>query len=373
MNVKANFTTIDNFNDTLRTLLGRNIIYKRPAENTPLNWDVYVFKDGQKNVHLLYKDIINETKKIIHLAYDTVDPERPAKQEKVKNAGRKAFREANKLCQQYQEDLNYSKNKDFIEYGSDDKNIVAFMYHYTNRDIEAQTWHKHCYGYDMNSCFPYFLTKPLPYGDIIRQDDVVGKGEIGFNRDLTYRCDESLTLALEGQRAKYIFKSKVYKGLTTFALEFFNKKKLAKTDEEKDFSKLVLNAFIGDMKYHNIFIRVTVLEYARRYMESLKDENTIIQTVDSIVSLVPRPDLNIGTNLGQFKCEHEDQSFVFKNDVVKRWAGEATKKVGLRANCKKDNFELIQPGYDFSKEQNKIIKVKEIWKRLWEDENQNII
>lgn len=35
------------------------------------------------------------------------------------------------------------------------------------------------------------------------------------------------------------------------------------------------------------------------------DENTLFSNTDSIVSLVPRPDLKISDNIGDFKIEHQ--------------------------------------------------------------------
>ncbi len=374
MLVQAKYVHLNEFNDIIATLKGRNFIYSRPKTENILAWDTYVYKDGQSNIHLIYKDAqdINKPrdKKTIHLAFDPVDMERPEKFEKHKNVGRDAFKEANFWCSIYGEELDYPKNKEFVVYHDDDKDIVAYMYHYSNTDPELRnTWQKHCYGYDMNSCFPYFLTKPLPFGDIIRTNDIVNDGELGFNGDKSMHNKESMRLALPGDRAKYIFKAKVYRGLTEFAKSWYLKKKNLEGDE-RDEAKLILNALIGNMKYHNIFIRITVLEYARLYMESLKDENTLVQTVDSIVSLKPRTDLDIGTELGQFKCDHTDKSFIYKNDMVKRWAGEETKKTGLKSERKKGNYELIKPGYDFDYKNNKIIKCKEQWSLLWDEENQ---
>ena len=154
----------------------------------------------------------------------------------------------------------------------------------------------------MNSCYPYFMTKPLPYGEIAGRNRYVKEDELGFNFDLTVKGDTSFRMCFEGEFANIIFKKKVYRGLLDF-VEYEYARKKTSTKEERDKHKLILNSLIGIMKYHNVFLRIAVLEYARMYIESLKDENTIMQTVDSIVSLTPRPDLDIGDNLGQFKLE----------------------------------------------------------------------
>ena len=119
------------------------------------------------------------------------------------------------------------------------------------------------------------------------------------------------------------------------------------------------------MKYHNVFIRIAILEYARLYISSLKDENTIMQTVDSIVSLKPRNDLNLGDGLGQFKVEHNNEPFIWKTDAVKKWYYEDTKKTGLKDSRKSGNFYLIKPPFRLDYNTLRIVKQKEEWSRLW--------
>ena len=47
-------------------------------------------------------------------------------------------------------------------------------------------------------------------------------------------------------------------------------------------------------------------------IEDLMDENTIYCNTDSIVSLVPRDDLEIGDDIGQFKEEDKGKMFAYK-------------------------------------------------------------
>lgn len=42
-----------------------------------------------------------------------------------------------------------------------------------------------------------------------------------------------------------------------------------------------------------------------KFIKNLMDENTLFSNTDSIVSLVPRPDLKISDNIGDFKIEHK--------------------------------------------------------------------
>jgi len=370
MPVKVQYITLIDFNEKLKSLKGRLFHFNKPSKNECLCWDVYWYQDAQMNFHLLYKDIDKTNKKkSYHYAFDPINMNRPNEsEEENKQIGRLAFKKAKEYANKYNEELDYPKNKEWVRYHDDDYDIVCSVYYYESRDFPRATWIKHCYGYDMNSCYPYFLTKPLPYGDIIRENDIVGKDEIGFIDDISYKNKRMLKACFEGEYATYIFKAKIYKGLSEFAYTQYELKKTA-TDEERDSVKQEYNALVGIFKYHNIFIRSAVLGYAERYIKSLRDENTIIQTVDSIVSSKPRNDLDIGTKLGQFKVVNADQSFIFNTSDVKRWAGEPMKKKGLKPSKAHENFEIIKCGYEMNIDKLKIIKCKIEWSRLWPDED----
>ena len=369
MPVKVRYITLLKFNKILKSLRGRVFYYNKPIKDDILGWDVYWYQDAQMNFHLLYKDIDDtKNKKVYHYAFDPIDYDRPNRAEdENQQLGRLAFKKAKEYSDKYHEELDYPKNKDWVKYQDDKFDIVCNVYYYESREFPRATWIKHCYGYDMNSCYPYFLTKPLPYGDIIRKDDFVNEGEIGFADDVSFQGKHMLKARFEGEYANYIFNAKIYRGLTEFAFEQYKLKKNAKGDL-RDIIKKSYNALVGIFKYHHIFIRSAVLGYAERYIKSLRDENTIIQTVDSIVSSKPRTDLDIGTELGQFKIEHADQSFIFNSADVKRWAGEPMKKKGLKPSKAHENFELIKCGYEMDIKNLKITKCKEEWSRLWPDE-----
>ena len=364
MLIEPVYVSYTEFNKILKEYDGRIIVTDKPTE---VGWNLNFFKDNQSNYHILYRDLNTSLKKEIHhLAFDPYDPSRRGS-DVIKGEGRKAFKLAQSYCDMYGESLDFIENKNFVRYDDEDYNIVACMYHYVNRNLPIRTWHKHCYGYDMNSCYPYFMTKPLPYGEIVGRNRYVKEDELGFNFDLTVKGDTSFRMCFEGEFANIIFKKKVYRGLLDF-VEYEYARKKTSTKEERDKHKLILNSLIGIMKYHNVFLRIAVLEYARMYIESLKDDNTIMQTVDSIVSLTPRPDLDIGDNLGQFKLEHEDESFIWITDSQKKWANSDTSKKGLKKARTYDNFQLVKPPYGFDFNKFKIVRQKEEWSRLWPNE-----
>ena len=365
MLVEATYISQNEFNNILSRYKGRKINYGKPDL---LGWDLCVYEDGQGNIHAVYKDLDTKFKKVTkHVAFDPYDPDRRG-MDIIKGKGREAFNKANEYCMLYNETLDFDENKQYVRYKDEEYNVVAFMYHYVNRELPCRQWYKHCYGYDMNSCYPYFMTKELPYGDVVARNRIVKQGEIGFNFDLTIKGDDSFTMVFEGMFANIIFKKKVYKGLVDF-VEYEYKNKQIANEEERAEHKLILNALIGIMKYHNVFIRIAILEYARMYMQSLKDENTIMQTVDSIVSLVPRPDLVLSNKLGDFKLEHNDESFIWINDSQKKWANSETSKTGLKKSRKYKNFQLIKPPYRLDADNLKIIRQQEEWSRLWPEED----
>lgn len=365
MLVDAVYVSEKEFNNILSKYKGRIVNISKP---TALGWDLCVYEDNQGNMHALYKDLDDNLKKVVkHIAFDPYDPDRRGT-DVIKGKGREAFKKAEQYCKLYNETLDFEDNKQFVRYKDEDFNVVAFMYHYVNRSLKSRIWYKHCYGYDMNSCYPYFMTKELPYGDVVARNRIVNDDEIGFNWDLTVKGDDSFTMVFSGMFANIIFKKKVYKGLKDFVNYEYNIKKEL-SGEEREEHKLILNSLIGIMKYHNVFIRIAILEYARIYMQSLKDDNTIMQTVDSIVSLTPRPDLKLSNDLGDFKLEHNDESFIWINDSQKKWANSETSKTGLKKSRKYKNFQLLKPPYRLDVDNLKIIRQQEEWSRLWPEED----
>lgn len=366
--VKQLSLVLEEINKILPILKGRKIKYVRPNKSEVLCDDIYMYSDGQFNIHILYKDYNTETKKwkAKHLVIDSFTPDQIVEDE-LDGLGRLGIKTLKTYCSLYKEDFEFEHNSDFVIYDDDDVNIVANMYYYIDKMIKRNEWISHCYGYDMNSCYPYFMTKPLPYGNIIRENDFVQEGELGFSWNITIKGDKSLVMNLPGEYACYIFKTKIYQGFVDWANTEYSIKLNAKDTGYYDLIKKKYNAVIGNMKYHNIFIRIAVLEYAYKYMESLKDEHTIMQTVDSIVSSVPRPDLDIGDNLGQFKEEHKDEPFIFKKQSIKKWLYSDTSYKGNKSSRRDEENNLIQtsPSIIFNEETFMFEKIQANWEQLW--------
>lgn len=181
-----------------------------------------------------------------------------------------------------------------------------------------------CYSYDINSAYAFACCKKLPT-KLIRMFDWVKDNEIGFN----FKGEPHLT----GQYCHYIFKLEEIPPLIKFANEIYQKKKNAKDKQERRKYKDILNIAIGCFAKKNKFIRNTIIFNSMNYVESLRDENSILTNIDSIVSLKERKDLPIGDELGQFKLDHNNEDFYMTN-VAYQWGKEKPKYAGMRLNDK---------------------------------------
>lgn len=153
------------------------------------------------------------------------------------------------------------------------------------------------YEYDLVSAYGWALTQPIP--DTTKKPrfyDIVKEGEIGF------LADGSITF---NSLANVIFPlmESPFKG---FVKKWFNEK--CSDDKERSAKgKQMLNYSVGYMQRTNPFIRNTIVNRCTMYIESLIDENTLYCNTDSLISLVERKDLNIGSDLGQFQIKHQGQ------------------------------------------------------------------
>ena len=161
------------------------------------------------------------------------------------------------------------------------------------------------WSYDVNSSFGYAMLKPMPdTRKEPRYNGIVNNGEIGFY------IHGGATTCL-GTPADIIFPL-MDSPFKQYVYEYYKKKKEAPKDSvERIIAKYALNIPTGCIQRHNIFLRNAVLYYANQYIMKYIDENTVYCNVDSIYSLVPRPDIPVGDDIGQFKLEHECEDFKF--------------------------------------------------------------
>lgn len=181
--------------------------------------------------------------------------------------------------------------------------LVYFNKKYINGRYE------NCIEYDRRSAYAAALLEPIPDTRVIpREKDYVKKGEIGFKTDrIGYNQNEEQLYAIfeEGLYADYIYPA-IESPFKSFA-NYYYSKRLHATGKEADRVKQILNYSIGYIRRKNPFIHSCILSRARYFIESLIDENTLYSNTDSLVSRVPRPDLEplIGDEIGKFRIQHK--------------------------------------------------------------------
>ena len=215
-----------------------------------------------------------------------------------KTTGLKAYAT---LCKYYKVP-NLSKDKRFgrkIEL-INEKSVVSWNIEsaipllYANPVYQKQEI-KQAYEYDLVSAYGWALTQPIP--DTSKEPrffDRVKEGEVGF------LADGSITFTGVANIIYPLMDSP----FCGFVKKWFGEK--CCTDKERSAKgKQMLNYSVGYMQRTNPFIRNTIVNRCTMYIESLIDENTLYCNTDSLISLVERKDLNIGSNLGQFQIKHQ--------------------------------------------------------------------
>ena len=185
-----------------------------------------------------------------------------------------------------------------------------------------------CWSYDVNSAFAFAMLKPMPdTSQEPRYKSIVQKGEIGFNKfggattEVGIKCD-------------YVFKL-TDSPFKSYIIKYYNLKKNATDKELRAKYKDFLNIPTGMMQRKDIFVRNAIIYYSNQYIKSFIDENTVYCNVDCIVSLVPRYDIPIGDEIGQFKNEHICEDFKYIGTGMYQWGNDCHYK-GIPAYCIED-------------------------------------
>ena len=194
-----------------------------------------------------------------------------------------------------------------------------------------------CYGYDLNSAYPFGMlqdlpdtTQPLPPGE-------VGEDEYSFKIGTDFR-------AKPGDYAKYRFKI-MPSPYQDFVQKWYNKKATAKNEAEKTTAKFVMNAAIGALQNHNCYLRAAIMNNFQEFIIEIfkKYKNHILSmNTDSIVSdiRIPEIEANLGNGIGQWKIEHYGDFAIHKNGFSVQWNREIP---AFGAGISKSRFN---DGYD---------------------------
>lgn len=159
------------------------------------------------------------------------------------------------------------------------------------------------YEYDINNAYGSILKSGvIPDTTAMRYFGVVPEGCIGFN------CDKELSLVHEGNFADIIcplIKTDLdlwVKELGDICEEY--RKNPTKENRVKKYkAKKLLVLAIGAIQRKNPILRAYVVNSCNEKLENLVDGDTILANTDAIYSAVPRPDIDVGTAIGQFKLD----------------------------------------------------------------------
>ena len=188
---------------------------------------------------------------------------------------------------------------------------IAGLIYYNQKYMGSR--YENCVCYDRRSAYSAAMLEPIPDTNVLpRKNDFVKEGEIGFRLMEHGINNEQHFYAIfePGHKAEFIYPA-IPSPFKKFVEYFYQKRKKAK-GVEADRVKQTLNYAVGYIRRKNPFIHSCILSRARYYIESFIDKDTLYSNTDSIISRVPRPDLEalVGEGVGQFKVEHKG-SFAF--------------------------------------------------------------
>lgn len=165
--------------------------------------------------------------------------------------------------------------------------------------------------YDMNSAYSWAMLQDQPDTSKPPKAKYIDKDEIGFD--------------LDGNRQTSGFSIYVFKLIPSpfkrFVYHYYEMKRNPKNKSEKRKAKEYLNFSVGFLQGRDPYTRANIIGLCNERIESLIDENTLYANTDSIVSMVERPELEIGDEIGQWKVEHRgkfayrEYSYQWNNDV----------------------------------------------------------
>ena len=185
-----------------------------------------------------------------------------------------------------------------------------------------------CWSYDVNSAFAFAMLKPMPdTSQEPRYNDYIKEGEIGF-----WKYGGAATEV--GVKADYVFKL-MDSPFKEYIIKYYNLKKNATDKELRAKYKDFLNIPTGCLQKKDIFIRNAIIYWSNQYIKSYIDENTVYCNVDCIVSLVPRYDIPVGDEIGQFKNEHICEDFKYIQSGIYQWGNDCHFK-GIPGECLSD-------------------------------------
>lgn len=155
------------------------------------------------------------------------------------------------------------------------------------------------YIYDLNSAYGYqLLSDRFPDTTHYQLFTILHDNQVGF------LFDNQLTMVTTpGIQCDIVFDT-MESPYKKYVHDVYKMKKEGKTREERLRGKNLLNLPIGYQQRKNPFIRSFIVHSCNNFINLLIDDNTCMCNTDAIYSVVPRPELEIGTEIGQWKLEY---------------------------------------------------------------------
>ena len=221
----------------------------------------------------------------------------------------------------------------------------------------------YCYSYDINSAFSYAMLQPMPDTSYAPEWRQIKSGEVGF-QEVEHTQGTYLEPKFSGI-SHFVFPL-MDSPFKRFVDVWYDRKQNAKTLNERNKAKSVLNYSIGFLQRVNPFLRAMILWYCNENVKSFIDDNTVYCNTDSIVSLKPRDDLKIGNEIGEWKLEHEGL-FAYK-DCTYQWGLDKPAYRGVPKSWFPEGYDLLKDPlpyndnlYEYNPIKNKLMKVKQKW------------
>ena len=183
--------------------------------------------------------------------------------------------------------------------------------------------------YDMNSAYSWAMLQDQPDTSKKPKAKYIEEGEIGFDPN-GIRMTEGFSI--------YVFKL-IESPFKRFVKHYYQLKKNAKTPQEKRKAKEYLNFSVGFLQGRDPYTRANILGLCNERIESLIDDNTLYANTDSIVSMVERPELELGDEIGQWKVEHRGR-FAYK-EYSYQWNDSVPSVRGKPKEYFKNGFDIL--------------------------------
>ena len=181
--------------------------------------------------------------------------------------------------------------------------VIDYNQKYENQELF------NVYEYDLNSAYSSIMLNGIPDVNHPKFNVKVKKGQVGFYLDNECSMTEKVgvvaevvfdLIKLNDTQKKYIYNA-------------YDKKLLAVDELEHNEAKLAMNAAIGYYQRFNPFIRAYIVHKCNNFILGLLDDDSVLWNTDAIFSLKRRPELELGTFIGQFK-ETKIKRFAYKGN-----------------------------------------------------------